>query len=130
MSRPDLAALQRAAETAGRRCCVGAVIFDADQRVFVPRRASDATNLPGLWDIVGGHVEPGESFGEALRREVFEETGWTVVGTPRLSHVAEWTPPNEPDAPRREFDFVVTVDGDLAAAPRARRTRRVPLDHA
>lgn len=32
------------------------------------------------WGLVGGAVEPGESVGEALRREVFEETNLTVAG--------------------------------------------------
>ncbi len=30
------------------------------------------------WVMPGGHVEPGESFTEACRREVFEETGLLV----------------------------------------------------
>jgi 8-oxo-dGTP pyrophosphatase MutT (NUDIX family) len=114
MPQPDLAALQYAAESAGRRCCVGALVFDEQGRVFVPRRSPDARNLPGLWDIVGGHVEAGETLLDALRREVREETGWDVVGVPRLAFASEWTLPNEPDRPRREFDFVVDISGDLS----------------
>lgn len=30
------------------------------------------------WDIPGGHIEPGESPAEAVRREVYEETGATL----------------------------------------------------
>jgi len=30
------------------------------------------------WDLPGGHVEPGESLEEAVRREVFEETKATM----------------------------------------------------
>jgi 8-oxo-dGTP diphosphatase len=123
MPPPDLAALQRAAEAAGRRCCVGALVFDAHDRLFVPRRSPDARNLPDLWDIVGGHVEPGETLVEALRREVHEESGWTVVGEPRLAFASEWTFPNEPREPRREFDFVVDVAGDLS------RPRLAPDEH-
>jgi len=32
-------------------------------------------SLPGVWEIPGGGVEPGESFQEAARRELAEETG-------------------------------------------------------
>jgi 8-oxo-dGTP pyrophosphatase MutT (NUDIX family)/2'-5' RNA ligase len=115
--------LQRAAEQAGRQCVVGAVIFDPERRVFVPRRSPNAANLAGIWDLVGGHVEAGESLAEALRREVSEETGWRVVGDPPLIFVSEWALADEPDLPRREFDFVVSVDGDLT------RPRLAPGEH-
>ncbi|TDD48740.1 NUDIX domain-containing protein, partial [Kribbella antibiotica] len=58
--------------------CVGALIRDAAGRVYVHRRSPDRRLLPGLWDVVGGHVDPGEAPEEALRREVEEETGWVV----------------------------------------------------
>jgi 8-oxo-dGTP pyrophosphatase MutT (NUDIX family) len=121
IARPDLAALQADADAAGRRCCTGAVIFDGAGRLFVPRRAPGA-RMPGLWDIVGGHVEDGESLVGGLRREVFEETGWTVTGEPRLIHVCDWELPGDPVG-RREFDFEVTVAGDIE------RPRLAPDEH-
>jgi 8-oxo-dGTP pyrophosphatase MutT (NUDIX family) len=72
----------------------------------VHRRGWDRDLFPGCWDIVGGHVEAGETVLEALAREVHEETGWRVVGTPVLVHTADWQG-------RREFDFLVEVEGDL-----------------
>ena len=107
MSSPDLAALQAAAEAEGLRVAVGALVVDGEGRAFVHRRGPDRELFPGLWDIVGGHVEPGESMLEALAREVEEETGWRLVGTPVLAHVADWDG-------RREFDFLVDVEGDLS----------------
>src|SRR6266545_8127579 len=102
----DHASLQRRAEADGRRCTVGALIRDGAGRVFVHRRGWGRELFPGCWDIVGGHVEPGETLLEALSREVEEETGWRVTGTPVLVHTADWEG-------RREFDFLVDVDGDL-----------------
>jgi 8-oxo-dGTP pyrophosphatase MutT (NUDIX family) len=110
---PDVDRLQRQAEADGRRCCAAAVIFDERGRVFSPRRASSSASMPDLWDLVGGHLEAGETVLEGLRREVFEETGWTVVGEPQLVFVCDWELPQEPGDPRREFDYIVSVAGDL-----------------
>ena len=107
MSEPDYAALQSAAEAEGLRVAVGALIVDEHGRVFVHRRGWDRSLFPGCWDIVGGHVEAGEGMLEALVREVEEETGWRLAGMPSLIHVAEWQG-------RREFDFLVEVEGDLS----------------
>lgn len=94
---------------------VGALILNEAGRLFVQRRGWDRRLFPGTWDIVGGHVMPGEALLDALRREVEEETGWRVVRTPHLAHVGDWeTVEEERPVLRREFDFVVEVEGDLA----------------
>ncbi|MEB3349063.1 MAG: NUDIX hydrolase [Cyanobacteriota bacterium] len=33
---------------------------------------------PGTWGLFGGHLDPGESPEQALRRELVEEIGWTA----------------------------------------------------
>ncbi|WP_432943590.1 GNAT family N-acetyltransferase [Kribbella sp. CA-253562] len=92
--------------------CVGALIRDAGQRVYVHRRTASRRLFPGIWDIVGGHLEAGETPVEALAREVEEETGWTVREV--LAPVADWEWEYEGRV-RRELDFLVAVDGDLSA---------------
>lgn len=109
----DLEVLQAQAGTAERRCVVGALILNSGGRVFVQRRGPDRSFLPNGWDLVGGHVEHGETLLEALHREVAEETGWTVVGAQQLAFVGDWwTDPADASTARREFDFLVEVDGD------------------
>lgn len=116
----DLDALLDQALNAGRECVVAAVILDSQVRAFTPRRSSVAAMLPGLWDLVGGHVEPGESLLAALTREVAEETGWSVRGEPALVFVSDWEIVEGGRTRRhREFDFVADVVGDLSA-PRLR----------
>lgn len=101
--------------------CVGALITDGRGRMFVHRRSRGRRLLPGLWDIVGGHVEPGETPEEALAREIEEETGWTLRSIVAVVAEWEWTPDErhttdpENQYPRRERDYLVDVDGDLDA---------------
>jgi len=54
---------------------VGAVIID-EGRVLLVKRGTEP--LKGHWSIPGGLIELGESNEEAVRREVFEETGLRV----------------------------------------------------
>ncbi|MGR6322725.1 NUDIX domain-containing protein [Micromonospora soli] len=92
--------------------CAGALIVDDDGRIFIQRRSPDRTLFPNCWDIVGGHLEPGESVEEALRREVVEETGWTV--SQLLGQVGEYSYTGDDGLVRVENDFLVRVDGDLS----------------
>jgi 8-oxo-dGTP diphosphatase len=115
VTTPDLERLQAEAEAAGRRCVVGALVLDELGRVFVHRRGPNRVWLPNGWDVLGGHVEAGESLLDALAREISEESGWHLVGTPTLLFTADWES-SEGGTPnrRREFDFMVEVQGDLA----------------
>ncbi|GAA1574032.1 GNAT family N-acetyltransferase [Kribbella karoonensis] len=90
--------------------CVGALIRDEEHRVYLQRRTAERRLLPGIWDIVGGHLEAGETPEEALAWEVEEETGWKVRDIVRT--VADWEWEWEGRV-RREIDYLVTVDGDL-----------------
>ena len=90
--------------------CVGALIRDERGRVFVHRRSVTRRLFPGIWDIVGGHIEAGETLEEALAREIEEETGWTLR---RLgARIADWEWQHD-GVVRRELDYLVEVDGDL-----------------
>ncbi len=90
--------------------CVGALIRDERHRVYVHRRTASRRLLPGIWDIVGGHLEDGETPEGALAREVEEETGWRVREI--VAAVTDWEWEYEGRV-RRELDYLVTVDGDL-----------------
>lgn len=56
-----------------------------DEDVLIGLRPADGL-LPGFWEFPGGKVEQGESYQQAVVREVLEETGL------RVRIVGEFTP--------------------------------------
>lgn len=62
-----------------------ALLLDADGNVLLLRRSATHPTLAGHPDLPGGLIESGEEPGEALVREILEETGLKIA-------VADLTP--------------------------------------
>jgi 8-oxo-dGTP diphosphatase len=110
---PDLSGLQAwqdLAQNEGRECVIGAVILNAQGRAFVQKRSQERRLFPGCWDIVGGHVEPGETLYEGLHREIAEETGWQLAHVVAILGQFDWAVDQKA---RRELDVLVEVEGNL-----------------
>ena len=64
---------------------VAALIVES-QMILLGKRASTRTSYPNVWDVFGGHIEPGEQPHQTLVRELQEElditpTKWTFLET-------------------------------------------------
>lgn len=81
-----------------------------DETVLVLRDQDTAYHI-----VPGGRREPNEALLDTLRREVLEETGWTI-GAPHLLGVAHFQhlSPRPPDYPYSHPDFVQLVYMSLA----------------
>ena len=97
--------------------CVGALLV-RDGRVLLGRRADDREWLPGAWDVIGGHIEPGESAAAALARELAEELGVVPMAQRELGLL-------ESDATRWRLRLYA-VDAWSGGEPQNRR----PDEHA
>ena len=62
------------------------MVYDGQGNILVQNRKNP--NWPGI-TFPGGHVEPSESFAEAVIREVWEETGLTIE-QPVLCGIKQW----------------------------------------
>lgn len=81
------------------RVCVGAVLVrraeqgrDGSSFVLLGRRTANRGFYPDVWDVLGGHLEPGETGEQALVRELREEIGVTPTAWSSLGEFHEPLP--------------------------------------
>ncbi|EKO3862940.1 8-oxo-dGTP diphosphatase MutT [Vibrio harveyi] len=86
---------------------VAAIIFNQDKsQIFITKRPDDK-HKGGFWEFPGGKVEQGESFEQAMIRELEEEIGITVTEQSLFEHL-------EYDYPEKslKFDFMTVSQFD------------------
>lgn len=65
---------------------------DAPPLVLLGKREARRAFYPGVWDVLGGHLEPGETAEQALIRELREEAGVTPTAWRPLGEFRETLP--------------------------------------
>ena len=94
---------------------MAALLRRAD-RVLLCHRSPSRAWYPNVWDLPGGHVEPGEQPASALARELREELGVRIAA------------PSTPPVARlltSDYDLSTWVLDEWAGEP----TNRVPAEH-
>ena len=66
---------------------VVAAVLDRDGRYLITQRRATAV-LPLMWEFPGGRVEPGETDGQALKREVVHRLGAEIEVGKLISFVS------------------------------------------
>lgn len=102
------------------RVCVSAAIVNPEGRVLVTRR-SEKVWYPGTWCIPGGHVDGGEDWISALRKEVMEEVGLTIRNEVLIgiySDPAKGMLPDPVTGEKRYFVSAAFLVKDFTGTPR------------
>ena len=64
-------------------------VFMRDDQILLAKRGAHRENYGGTWSFPGGHVEAGETFEQALIREIGEETGARPIAFEKYATIAD-----------------------------------------
>lgn len=89
-------------------------VFNSKGELFVHRRAEHLKLYPGMWDVkVGGSVRSGETYADAAKRELMEETG---IKNAKLSELFMMKTRRRENPVNRAI-FKCVYDGKIALDP-------------
>ena len=89
---------------------VHVLVFNSRGELFLQKRAMNKDIQPGKWDTsVGGHLDLGESYDQAVRREMKEELGISAPVKRMYDYI--WRNEVETEHVRT---YICTYDGDIS----------------
>lgn len=104
------------------RICVGALLIWRDEglHILLGRRSVIRPFYPNVWDLPGGHCEPGETPEQTLVRELREEIGVVPM---------TWRPVGQIDIPVEPSDDSMTLHVYEITAWTGTPRNRQPEEH-
>jgi len=108
---------------------VVAALIIQSHKILLGQRSATRAFYPDVWDLFGGHMEPGEGQEQTLVRELKEELGitptrWTFLETLTLDL------PEPPNEPHYESTRQLTVHLYLVTAWKGTPFNRQPEEHS
>lgn len=90
---------------------VVAALIIQSHKILLGLRSADREFYPNVWDVFGGHMEPGEQQHQTLVRELQEELGitptqWTYLETIQFSPISS---PGQHSDPWSVHLYIVTA---------------------
>jgi 8-oxo-dGTP diphosphatase len=82
---------------------VAGIIVGSD-RILLGKRSPGRAFYPNVWDVFGGHIEPGEQPEQTLVREIEEELGILPTLWTELETITESVPEHDGDP---SYDLIV-----------------------
>jgi mutator protein MutT len=69
---------------------VDCIIRNEKNEIYVQKRSNTRADYPDKWELVGGKIETGENFRDAIKRELREETNLDLKDIVGLVHQGEY----------------------------------------
>ena len=105
------------------------IVLSASGRVLLFR--FDLSDRPPFWVTPGGECEPDESFEEAARRELFEETGLEADPGPQIARTTPQfiTVEGEPVQADERYFLIRVEEEVITTAPHTALEQKVMTQH-
>lgn len=102
---------------------------DAGEYLFIRRVKVMDGEAESHWDIPGGRIEPSEDLVSALAREIMEETGMKLVGTPEIVSAQDIMPAGR-DMHVVRLTYRAQAEGGLRLSDEHEESRWMTRDEA
>ena len=93
-----------------QKSAVAVIIKNEKGQILLSQRGPAARDGQGLWENVGGEIDPGETAEMALKREVKEEIGVDLLEIEELFH--QTAEPNESNTVWTSYVYQGKIEGE------------------